>query len=88
MRKLRDAETAHKLHQINEADGEDSDDGFGPVNGGDDGYNMVSNRSSYRQGTSSRDGTPSSALVSNGPHDDFYQPNPENDGDDKSLGAS
>lgn len=48
MRKLRDAETVQKLHQINEADGEDSDDGFGPVTGGEDGYNMVSNRSSYR----------------------------------------
>merc|ERR1711988_1151354 len=49
MRKLRDAETAHKLRQIAEVDGEDSDDAFGPVaNKDDDGYQMVSNRSTYR----------------------------------------
>ena len=83
-RKLRDAETAHNLHQINEADENDSDDGFGPVNTGDDGYNMVSNRSSYRQGTSSREGKGSSALVSGS--DDFFEPVQENGDDDKSLG--
>ena len=90
MRKLRDAETAHKLHQINEADGEDSDDGFGPVAGGPDGYNMVSNRSSHRAGMSSRDGgRGASALVSETPQDDFFQPgndlNDENQMDDKSV---
>lgn len=68
MKKLRDAETVHKLHQINEADGEDSDDGFGVVAGsGTDEYNMVSNRSSYRPAVSSRDGKGSSALVSDTP---------------------
>jgi len=89
MRKLRDAETAHKLHQINEAEGEDSgDDGFGPAAGGPDGYNMVSNRSSYRAGISARDqGRGASALVSETPQDDFFQPGngDQNDIEDKSV---
>ena len=45
--KLRDAETAHKLHQIAEQDGEESDDGFGPNVKPDD-YQLVSNRSTHR----------------------------------------
>ena len=43
--KLRDAETAHNLHQIAEQDGEDSDDGN--MNLKDD-YQLVSNRSTAR----------------------------------------
>lgn len=54
---------------------------------------MVSNRSSYRAGTSSREGgRGSSALVSETPQDDFFQPGDggadENTNDDKSLGAN
>ena len=55
---------------------------------------MVSNRSSYRAGTSSREGgRGSSALVSETPQDDFFQPGDggadENINDDKSgLGAN
>ena len=62
MRKLRDAETVQKLQQIAEEDEVDSDDAFGPVDKGND-YNMVSNRSSYRQGTTSRDGKRPTTLV-------------------------
>lgn len=72
MRKLRDAETAHKLQQIAEVDGEESDDGFGPVQRADnDNYQMVSNRSSHRQGASSRDGGPRSMPLEG---DDFFSP--------------
>lgn len=44
--KLRDAETAHKLHQIAEQDGEDSDDGNNAQPRDD--YQIVSNRSTAR----------------------------------------
>ena len=59
-RQLRDAETAHKLQQIAEVEGEESDDGFGPKTAKqdeDDGapsqfdsglYQPVSNRSTVR----------------------------------------
>lgn len=70
MRKLRDAETVQKLQQIAEVDGESSDDGFGPV-GGADAYQMVSNRSSHRAGTTSRDGKRSSAITSNDSQSDY-----------------
>lgn len=69
MGKLRDAETAHKLQQIAEVDGEESDDGFGPVGGAD--YGQVSNRSSHRQGISSRDGGPRAMPLE---QDDFFSP--------------
>ena len=72
MGKLRDAETAHKLQQIAEVDGEESDDGFGPVeHGGGGDYGQVSNRSSHRQGISSRDGGPRAMPLE---QDDFFTP--------------
>ena len=91
MRKLRDAETVHKLQQIAEVDeNEDSDDAFGPVadNDEDAGYQMVSNRSTYRQGTASRDGP--RAPVEQEEDDGFNQPIPAIDVEDagSSSGAA
>lgn len=96
MRKLRDAETAHKLQQIAEVDEqEDSDDAFGPVGVPADGYNMVSNRSTYRQGTASRESQKrnSNAFASNQEdlHDEgagFEQPMPDLTEDAEDLGLS
>lgn len=93
MRKLRDAETVHKLQQIAEVDeNEDSDDAFGPVaENGDDGYQMVSNRSTYRKGTASRDGprdAPTAAPVKQVDDDGFSQPIPEIDVEDAGSSAA
>jgi|Transcript_7003 hypothetical protein len=73
--KLRDAETAHKLHQIAEQEGEESDDGFGPP-APKDAYQLVSNRSTNRGGlTTNATGT---NLVADSrmplENDDFFSP--------------
>ena len=73
--KLRDAETAHNLHQIAEQDGEESDDGFGPNVKPDD-YQLVSNRSTHR-GLPTSVGTGTNlAQDSRMPleNDDFFSP--------------
>lgn len=95
MRNLRDAETAHKLQQIAEVDDDDSDDAFGPIENDRLGspYAIVSNRSSHRAGTTSRDGPrPNTGAISVGAHiDDHYGSDQEKDTfkeevDDKSVG--
>jgi hypothetical protein len=47
IRKLRDAETVHKLQQIAEVDDEGSDDGYGPIERENPVYDIVPNRSSF-----------------------------------------